>query len=415
MSSAVPTAVPTLVLADYRAVLTAPGALVPVLTSALGRLPTAMIGLALLLYVADSTGSFAAAGLVNAGGLIGMATGSVVQGRIIDRLGPTRPLLLAAVLFGAAAAALVLAVEGGRSVPLLMALALLLGALQPALPGASRALWTVLVPAGPRREAALTYEAISLEVFFVLGPALAALLFALGWAGSGLVTACTAMVAGTVGFALSRPVRRGRGGGGGSLGLLGALGRPGMRTVALAALGFGLAVGAVEVGVPAVTTAGGSAALGGLLLAGWACTSVLAGLLYGLRPWPVPLHQRLPALMGACGVLVAVMAATTGVLALFVVALLAAGTTITAQVTAHSLAVEAAAPPGTATEAFGWVITAAGVGLAAGQSGAGIAVEAAGPSSAFVVGGAAGVAVAALLWLRRRTLAPVAATVPPSG
>lgn len=402
-----PTAVPTPVLSDYRAALTVPGAFLPVLTSALGRLPTAMIGLALLLYVADATGSFAAAGLVNAGGLVGMATGAVVQGRIIDRTGPTWPLLVTAVLFGAAAAALVLAIEAGRPVPLLMALALLLGALQPALPGASRALWTGLVPAGPRREAALTYEAISLEVFFVLGPALAALLFAFGWPGLGLVTACTAMVVGTVGFALTRPVRaRGGGGGGGSLGLLGALGRPGMRTVALAALGFGLAVGAVEVGVPAVTTAGGSPALGGILLAGWAVTSVLAGVLYGLRPWPAPLHQRLPALMGACGVLVTVMAAATGSLALFVVALLAAGTTITAQVTAHSLAVEEAAPPGTATEAFGWVITAAGVGLAAGQSGAGIAVELAGPASAFVVGGVAGLLVAVLLWLRRRTLAP---------
>lgn len=401
--------VPTAAFSDYRAALTAPGALVPVLTSALGRLPTAMIGLALLLYVSQATGSFAAAGLVNAGGLIGMAVGAVVQGRVIDRLGPTRPLLVAALAFAAAAVALVLAIEAGRPVPLLVGLALLLGALQPALPGASRALWAVLVPAGPQREAAFTYEAVSLEVFFVLGPALAALLFAFGWPGLGLVTACTALVVGTVGFALAGPVRRGRGGGGGSLGLLGALGRPGMRTVALAALGFGLTVGAVEVGVPAVTTADGSPALGGLLLAGWAVTSVLAGVVYGLRPWPGPLHLRLPVLMGACGVLVVAMSPLTWSLGLFVVALLAAGTTITAQVTAHSLAVELTAPAGTATEAFGWVITAAGVGLAAGQSAAGIAVEAAGPASAFIVGGGAGLLVAALLWLRRGTLAPVPA------
>ena len=113
--------------------------------------------------------------------------------------------------------------------------------------------------------------------------------------------------------------------------------------------------------------------------------------------------------MGACGVLVVAMSPLTWSLGLFVVALLAAGTTITAQVTAHSLAVELTAPPGTATEAFGWVITAAGVGLAAGQSAAGIAVEAAGPASAFIVGGGAGLLVAALLWLRRGTLAPVPA------
>jgi hypothetical protein len=107
-----------------------------------------------------------------------------------------------------------------------------------------------------------------------------------------------------------------------------------------------------------------------------------------------------------CGALVTVTALATGSLLLFVVALLTAGTTITAQVTAHSLGVELAAPAGAATEAFGWVITAAGVGLAAGQSAAGIAVEGAGPASAFVVGGAAGLVVSALLWVRRRSLTP---------
>lgn len=394
-------------LADYRAALSGPGVVAPLLASALGRLPVAMFGLATLLYVQQVSGSFATAGIVNAGALAGTAAGSVVQGRIIDRLGATRPLLVVAAAFALAVAALVAAIEAGAALVVLVGLALVVGALMPALPGASRSLWARLLPAGPRRDAAFTYEAVSLEVFFVLGPALAALLVTVGWPGIGIVTAATAMVAGTVGFALSATVRhRPAAGGAVSLGLLGALGRPGMRTVAVAALGFGLSVGAVEVGVPAVTAAAGSPALGGLLLAGWAVTSVLAGIVYGLRPWPGPLHLRLPALMAAFAVLVAAIAPTTGSTALFVVALLAAGTLITAQVTAHSLAVELAAPPGAATEAFGWVITAAGMGLAAGQSAAGIAVEAAGPASAFVVGGAGGLVVALALWLRRATLAP---------
>ena len=38
-------------LADYRAALTAPGALLPAVASAVARLPMAMIGLATLLYV----------------------------------------------------------------------------------------------------------------------------------------------------------------------------------------------------------------------------------------------------------------------------------------------------------------------------------------------------------------------------
>ena len=136
-----------------------------------------------------------------------------------------------------------------------------------------------------------------------------------------------------------------------------------------------------------------------------------------MRPWPRPLHLRMPVLLGGFAVLVGRDGAGRA-------HRLAdgarghdapAGALITPQVTAHSLAVDIAAPPGTATEAFGWVITAATLGIAAGQSSAGIVVEAFGPPAAFVAGGIAGVVLAAVLWLRRATLLPrhaeVSATV----
>jgi hypothetical protein len=68
--------------------------------------------------------------------------------------------------------------------------------------------------------------------------------------------------------------------------------------------------------------------------------------------------------------------------------------------------VEATAPVGTATEAFGWVVTAATLGLSVGQSSAGLVVQAAGPHAAFLVGGGAGLVVAVLLWVRRASLVP---------
>jgi hypothetical protein len=283
------------------------------------------------------------------------------------------------------------------------------GLVQPALPGASRALWASLVPPGPHREAAYTYEAISLEVFFILGPAVAAFLVLAPWPGTGLAVAAGAMVVGAAGFAVTPAVRaQAPGQGRSTLGLLGALGRPGMRTVALASLGFGLVIGFVEVGVPAVTAAAGSAALGGLLISAWSVSSVLAGVLYGMRPWPRPLHLRMPVLLGVFGLCVAAMSLTgpSASLAVLVVAMLAAGAMITPQVTAHSLAIDIAAPPGAATEAFGWVVTAATLGIAAGQSAAGVVVELAGPPMAFLVGGAAGVGLALVLWVRRASLAP---------
>lgn len=388
----------------------------PVLASALGRLPIAMFGLATLLYVQHRSGSFAIAGLVSAGALAGISLGSVGQGRVMDRIGATRPLLIAAGLFAVAVAGLVTAVEAGQPVALLVLLAVLSGFVQPALPGASRALWGDLVPPGSRREAAYSYEAISLEVFFILGPAIAAFLITAPWKGTGVVVATTAMVLGAVGFALSRPVRAQRPGPAGpAVGMLGALARPGMRTVALASLGFGLVVGTVEVGVPAVTAAAGSPAMGGVLLSAWSVASVLAGVAYSLRPWPRPLHLRMPFLLVAfaAGVAAMALAGPLASIPVLVVAMLLAGSLITPQVTAHSLAVDIAAPAGTATEAFGWVVTAATLGLAAGQSVAGVVVEISGPSGAFLAGGIAGAVVAAVLWARRRTLAPGAVAAEP--
>ncbi len=392
---------------DYRAVLTMRGARLPVLSSAIGRLPIAMFSMATLLYVQRTTGSFAAAGLVSAGTLVGVAVGSVAQGRIVDRLGPARPLLVAALAFAVAAGALVWAIETRQHVAVLVALAVLDGLAQPALPGASRALWSALVPPGPRRDAAYAYEAISLEVFFILGPALAAFLVAAPWPGTGLVAAAAGLVLGTVGFALCPVVRRQEvSAAAEGAGMLGAIARPGMRTVALASLGFGLVVGAVEVGVPAVTTAAGSVTLGGVLLSAWSIASVIAGVLYSLRPWPRPLHLRLPALLAGFAAMGMVMAATAVATSLvpLILAMLVAGALITPQVTAHSIAVEIAAPAGAATEGFGWVITAATLGIAAGSSIAGVAVEQAGPPAGFLAGGVAAAGVAVLLWLRRTTL-----------
>jgi hypothetical protein len=183
--------------------------------------------------------------------------------------------------------------------------------------------------------------------------------------------------------------------------------RPGVLTVAVAGLGFGVVVGGVEVGVPAVAAEAGSRILGGILISAWSVVSVLAGLIYATRPWPRPLHLRLPVLLGAFGVLVAAMAAAGTSLVGLTIVMLVAGAVITPQVTAQSLALEVAAPAGTATEAFGWVITAITLGVAAGQSTTGWLVERAGPPAAFLAGGVAGVLLAVVLWVRRHTLAPV--------
>lgn len=410
-------------LAHYRAALGAPGAAAPVCASALGRLPIAMHSLAVLLYVRAVAGSYAVAGAVSASVLVGIAAGMVVQGRLLDRLGPTRPLLVLVAGYLVLVTGLVVVVEARAALPVTLAVALLAGLATPAIEGSSRALWSDLVPAGPRREAAYTYEAISLETFFVLGPGLAAVLVATTpWPGTALALAAAAQVVGTGWFALTGAVRRrsarirdarSSGARTGDGGLLGVIRRPGLQTVALASLGFGLVAGTAEVGVLAAAAFAGAPAAGGVLLSAWSVVSVLTGVLYGLRPWPRSLHLRLPVLLGGFGLLVTAMGlvSPTGSLALLAAVMMLAGALITPQVTAHSLGVERTAPVDAATEAFNWVVTAAVLGVSAGHSLAGVAVDLLGPGG-YAAGGALGVLVAGLLWVRRDGVARAAAPDP---
>ncbi|RJQ85855.1 MFS transporter [Amycolatopsis panacis] len=402
-------------LADYRAALTAPGARGPAVASALARLPIAMVGISALLYVQRETGSFADAGLVSASALAGVSLGAVIQGRLIDRFGPTRPLLVVAALLTLSMTALAVAIDAHASTFALVALSAATGLSEPMVGSASRALWTKLLPAGQARNAALSYEAISMEVFFILGPGIAGLLITAPWPGTGMIVGAATMVIGAILFALSPAVRGWGPAPHVKKPLLGALAGSGMRTLALAALGFGLVIGFVEVAVPAAATEAGHTSFSGLLLSAWSISSVAFGVAYSLRPWPRALNLRLPVLLSGFGALVALLALPSSLWALALVMLLA-GAMITPQSTTHSAVIEAVAPPGTAAEAFGWVLTAVTLGLAAGQSMSGYLVEHLGIGAAFLAGGVAGVALSVLVWLLRGTVRP--APVPagsPSG
>ncbi|MGH3860414.1 MFS transporter [Actinokineospora sp.] len=394
--------------ADYRTALTTLGARGPVLSALVGRLPIAMMGLSLLLYVQRSTGSFAIAGLVSAGSLIGVAVGSVTQGRVMDRVGPSRPLLVASAVFAVFTTVAILAVEAHAPTSLLVILGFAVGATEPMIGSASRANWTRLLPAGPARNAAFAYEAISMEVFFILGPALAGVLLAAPWAGTGVVAGAACMIVGGTSFALMptvrhfRPNRADRG----DHGMLGALASPGMRTVALAAMGFGATIGFIEVAVPAAATNAGNPPAGGFLLGLWSISSVIFGVLYGIRPWPRAMSLRLPVLLGGFAVLVAFLAIPTTLVWLGA-ALLVAGMLVTPQATAHSAALELVAPKGTVTEAFGWVITAVTLGLALGQSVSGYLVEHVSVASSYLGASVVGVLFAVVVHARRGTVVDV--------
>ena len=78
---------------------------------------------------------------------------------------------------------------------------------------------------------------------------------------------------------------------------LGPLSAAGMRALLAVLLAFGVAVGIVQVAVPAFADAHGSAATGGFLLAALSAGNLAGGLVYGGRSWPGTLARRLTVLL----------------------------------------------------------------------------------------------------------------------
>src|SRR3954470_13559479 len=106
----------------YAAVLGRPHVLPLVLASMLARLPVGIEGLAVVLYISQARGSFAAAGLVSGGFAIGAALGAPLQSRLIDRMGQRAVLLPAALGNAAAVGGLIALTEIGAPAGVLAAI-----------------------------------------------------------------------------------------------------------------------------------------------------------------------------------------------------------------------------------------------------------------------------------------------------
>ncbi|MCW2984257.1 MAG: transporter, partial [Conexibacter sp.] len=94
-------------MSDLRALVRRPFALRMLLSALVGRLPEAMVPLALLLLARAEHGSYATAGALAGAFAVGAAIGGPVAGRIIDRLGQPVVLIAIAVARSAALAGIV--------------------------------------------------------------------------------------------------------------------------------------------------------------------------------------------------------------------------------------------------------------------------------------------------------------------
>jgi MFS family permease len=391
----------------YARVLRVPRFAVLIAATMLTRIPYAINGLATILFLRAETGSFATAGLAAGGLALGAGIAAPLIGRLVDRRGA---ILLMPVAVGHSAAILSLWALGASGAPpaLLVACAALAGLCYPPSGSVLRSRWPEMMDGDPELlRGAFALDSVMIEVSFVSGPLLTAILVALVAPEAALALSAALVVIGTALFLLKLPDPRrvipleDRVGG------LGPLRSPGIRAVALSTLPFGFLIGTVEVAIPAFSDAEGSAAMAGVLLAIWSLASGVGGLVFGARQ---PRRELLDTYLAVtflfpivCAPLI--LASSPVAMGLLV---LAAGAPIAPLIATRNQLIADVAPPGTGTEAFSWLMTSLIAGISLGTAIAGGVIESRGWEEAVAVGVAVALAGSAASFVWRRSLRPQA-------
>lgn len=345
-----------------RAVLRAPHVRTVMLATQVGRIPQASAPLALLLFGRQSL-SLAAAGLLVAGYTAGMAAGTPLLARAVDRRSQP-PVVLFASLLSAAGFLLVAAGVGGTGV--LLAGAAVAGLGTPPLEACLRALWPALVPPSAVN-AAYSLDIAVQEVIFVAGPLVTLAAVALAGPSAGLVAAAVLQVAGSAVYARSPAVRRWRGEAA-PRHWSGPLRVPRFVLLIGGIACVGAAVGSLPVALTGYAEALSDRSVSGWLLACQAVGALIGGLLYTrVRPGG---RARLPLITAgfAAGYLPLLLMPGAGLMAPLTAL---CGLALPPLLTVVFLTADALAPAGTVVEAFAWIATAFAIGSAAGSALAG--------------------------------------------
>jgi MFS family permease len=141
----------------------------------LGRLPSAMAPLAFTVLTTATTGSYRLGGIMMSVYVVAELVCAVPSGRLLDRIGPSKGLVLLLVCAAAGLAGLAVAASAGVSEAVLLALVVVPGAISGGLSGGFRTLLAGTIADGllPR---AISVDAMITDGVLILGPALVALL-----------------------------------------------------------------------------------------------------------------------------------------------------------------------------------------------------------------------------------------------
>jgi MFS family permease len=251
----------------------------------------AMNPVGIVLLIAHTRDSFTIAGLASASYTLTGAVFGPRIGQLADRFG-TRQVIVPISLINILSILSLVHFSTGSTVGILIS-AGVAGASFPNIGSFTRTRWgRALHGVNDNRElnTALSMEAILDEIAFVVGPALAGILYSLRSPAFALETALVFLLVGSLGLAKTsgahdiaadRDKRHG--------GLLSILD---VKSLLLSLVCMGIVFGGNTVAILSAAKEGGHAGRGGILVAIYSIGSLVAGGLYGLRHWKSSLSFR---------------------------------------------------------------------------------------------------------------------------
>lgn len=363
-----------------------------VVASVVGRLPIGVTGLAILMLVQDTTGSFGRGGTVAASYVAGLALIAPIVGRIIDRYGPRVILAFTTLAFPVSLAGLAVATRQDGAAAAAHACAVAAGAFFPPITVCMRTFLRQQLHDEAQLAVAYSLESVLIEMIFILGPVLVAGFTALASPAAAVLFAAVSGGGGTLMFARSPALSQWRIERVGATGLFGPLAARGFLALLAVIACYATAFGLVEIGTTAFAAEAGAPAAAGVLLAAMSIGSALGGLIYGGRSWRLPLEQQFPRMLAGMGVGLAPLAVIDAP-GPFAAWCALAGVSMAPALIMQSMLVARMARPEHATEAFTWSSTALLAGVSLGLSLGGALLEVA--HSPAVFASAAAISIAA--------------------
>jgi MFS family permease len=368
---------------SYLQVLRTPHALPMVLAAFIGRLPLSMVGLGCVLLVASETGSYGLGGAVAAVGAVTTALAGPVIGRLADSRGQRRVLLPVLVIFVISGVGFLFAVKHDWPLWLVFVTAGVAGACIPPVSSMIRVRWTYLLRGSHSLPTALAMESVVDEFVFIVGPVLVTFLSTTGHATSGVVTAFTLAAVGSLLFAAQGRTEPPPGGHESRNGPS-AMRTPGLRVLFVVGAAVGAILGTLEIALVAFADQVGAKSMAGVLIAGLALGSMASGIGWGMVHWRHPLRHRLAAVLVLLTVLSIPLTLIHDIWVMLPFVVLAGVAVSPSLISSFTLA-EVLVPRAAVTEAFTWIGTALGLGVAIGASVAGKVVDVSGANAAFLV------------------------------